>query len=54
VFQGWKTEYEAYIAYQECLLRGEVMCINLPGDEGSEGDDDDGNASDEYFDDWPI
>ena len=30
-----KTEYEAYLAYQDCLLRGEVVRINLPGDDGS-------------------
>ena len=37
-FKGWKTEYEAYLGYQECLLRGEVEWINFPGDdEGGKG-----------------
>jgi len=62
VFQGWKTEYDAYISYQECLLRGEVELINLPegegseGDGGKEGDNDEGGADDEYFaeDSWAI
>lgn len=64
-YKGWKTEYEAYVAYQECLLRGEVERINLPGDiekeedddkgdkgdedKGDEGDDDKSDESDEYF-----
>lgn len=39
-YKGWKTEYDAYIAYQECLLRGEVQRINLPGDDDEpEGDE---------------
>jgi len=67
VYQGAKTEYAAYIIYQECLLRGEGECINSPGDKGNvednNGEGGDGNAQDndrgdeseEYFSDkqWP-
>lgn len=34
-----KTEYGAYVIYQECLLRGEVERMNLPGDEGNVEED---------------
>ena len=66
-FEKVKIEYDAYIVYQECSLRGEVERMNLPGDEGNiqdddneEGDgnvqkDDGGDESEEYFPDehWP-
>lgn len=28
-------EYKAYVGYQECLLRGEVVRMNIPGDDGN-------------------
>jgi hypothetical protein len=42
-----------------CLLRGEVVRMNFPGDDGNVEDGDGGNKSDEseeYFpeDSWPI
>lgn len=54
-FLSQKTEYEAYISYQDCLLRGEVVRINLPGDDGKEDSDSEGEGSDGYFkeEDWP-
>ena len=42
-YKRWKTEYDAYVGYQECLLRGEVVRINIPGD-------DEGDASDDFSD----
>ena len=38
-----------YVAYQECLLRGEVKSINIPGDDLDGGGNNEGNANDYYF-----